>query len=326
MRINTVRLLMGVLLLEVALIVVSCNKDECKDQFCFNGGKCRNGLCDCPNNYYGPHCEFKKGYDCRNSTCVMSEGEGEYSTLEACQQDCGVGYVCLDGVTTYTTSNAVYKTKEECDNTCGGAGYRCVGGVCTYTNQKAQYKTASLCEGGCGKVIPGIVVNNRALTSMTVTINGVTKIIPGSSGVATFTGQAGQSAIGTASTAVYLYGQQVGLMVTTFVNTSFPSAGIKHEYLDVSSTYFYLSMKVAGSKSFYEVVVNSGSTLETRVQGSFTPYALGGNTFSLGYHYAQSNTVIRAYYTSTSYVYWTNYVQFTISGNSNQSVYVQATS
>lgn len=35
----------------------SCNKGECKDVVCYNGGRCVNGECSCEEGYMGPACE-----------------------------------------------------------------------------------------------------------------------------------------------------------------------------------------------------------------------------------------------------------------------------
>ncbi|MBS1779200.1 MAG: calcium-binding EGF-like domain-containing protein [Bacteroidetes bacterium] len=35
----------------------ACNKDECKDVVCQNGGTCAAGVCTCPTGYEGTNCE-----------------------------------------------------------------------------------------------------------------------------------------------------------------------------------------------------------------------------------------------------------------------------
>ncbi len=42
-----------------AITYTSCNKDECKDVVCQNGGTCNEGNCDCPTGYEGTSCETK---------------------------------------------------------------------------------------------------------------------------------------------------------------------------------------------------------------------------------------------------------------------------
>lgn len=42
-----------------AVTYTSCNKDECKDVVCQNGGTCTDGVCSCPAGYEGNNCETK---------------------------------------------------------------------------------------------------------------------------------------------------------------------------------------------------------------------------------------------------------------------------
>jgi hypothetical protein len=43
-------------LISVLILCTSCNKDECENTVCINGGVCVNGDCDCPDGYEGPSC------------------------------------------------------------------------------------------------------------------------------------------------------------------------------------------------------------------------------------------------------------------------------
>ncbi len=40
-----------------AVVYTSCNKDECKDVVCQNGGTCSSGNCACATGYEGNRCE-----------------------------------------------------------------------------------------------------------------------------------------------------------------------------------------------------------------------------------------------------------------------------
>ena len=40
-----------------AITYTSCNKDECKDVVCQNGGTCLEGACSCATGYEGTNCE-----------------------------------------------------------------------------------------------------------------------------------------------------------------------------------------------------------------------------------------------------------------------------
>lgn len=42
-----------------AVTYTSCNKDECKDVVCQNGGTCSNGNCACPAGFEGNLCQDK---------------------------------------------------------------------------------------------------------------------------------------------------------------------------------------------------------------------------------------------------------------------------
>jgi hypothetical protein len=42
-----------------AVLYTSCNKDECKDVVCQNGGTCSGGTCTCATGYEGNNCETK---------------------------------------------------------------------------------------------------------------------------------------------------------------------------------------------------------------------------------------------------------------------------
>lgn len=42
-----------------AVTITSCNKDECKDVVCNNGGTCIAGVCSCPTGYEGVNCDTR---------------------------------------------------------------------------------------------------------------------------------------------------------------------------------------------------------------------------------------------------------------------------
>jgi hypothetical protein len=54
------QIVLGVILTLGAFTTVTytaCNKDECKDVVCQNGGTCSGGTCTCPTGYEGAHCD-----------------------------------------------------------------------------------------------------------------------------------------------------------------------------------------------------------------------------------------------------------------------------
>ncbi len=61
-----------------AITYTSCNKDECKDVVCQNGGTCVSGKCSCPYAYEGTNCETQvrtKYYNTYRGNGVDSDGD-----------------------------------------------------------------------------------------------------------------------------------------------------------------------------------------------------------------------------------------------------------
>jgi hypothetical protein len=50
-----IQILSAVILLS-GLSFLSCNRDNCEGNYCDHGGICKDGNCDCPTGYIGPHC------------------------------------------------------------------------------------------------------------------------------------------------------------------------------------------------------------------------------------------------------------------------------
>lgn len=57
-----------------AITYTSCNKDECKDVVCKNGGTCVSGKCSCATGYEGTNCE----------TVSRTKMVGSWSGSDAC--------------------------------------------------------------------------------------------------------------------------------------------------------------------------------------------------------------------------------------------------
>jgi hypothetical protein len=72
-----------------AITYTSCNKDECKDVVCQNGGSCLEGTCSCATGYEGTNCE----------TASSSKLVGVYSAKE----DCSPGDTWSSSVSQSTT-------------------------------------------------------------------------------------------------------------------------------------------------------------------------------------------------------------------------------
>ena len=95
-----INLLMIALVGALTLTLTSC--DECKDVTCENGGTCTEGICDCPDFYYGDACETF----CENGTYASG----------AC--DCDAGYEG-DGCDLESRANWVgnFNGDDDCDYT-----------------------------------------------------------------------------------------------------------------------------------------------------------------------------------------------------------------
>ena len=71
-----------------AVTYTSCNKDECKDVVCQNGGTCNNGVCSCLVGYEGANCETKSnakfaGTWAAAETCSGATGNPYQVTITA---------------------------------------------------------------------------------------------------------------------------------------------------------------------------------------------------------------------------------------------------
>lgn len=60
-----------------AVTYTACNKDECKDVVCQNGGSCVEGTCSCAAGYEGTNCETKSS----------AKFVGTYTVTENCGGD-----------------------------------------------------------------------------------------------------------------------------------------------------------------------------------------------------------------------------------------------
>jgi hypothetical protein len=65
-----------------AVTYTACNKDECKDVTCLNGGTCSGGNCTCPSGYEGSRCENK----------VNAKFVGTWTATETCGGPAGTPY------------------------------------------------------------------------------------------------------------------------------------------------------------------------------------------------------------------------------------------
>ncbi len=73
-----------------AVVYTSCNKDECKDVVCQNGGTCAEGVCTCATGYEGTNCETKsrdKFVGTYAGTEICTLGNDSYSVVVSANSD-----------------------------------------------------------------------------------------------------------------------------------------------------------------------------------------------------------------------------------------------
>lgn len=65
-----------------AITYTSCNKDECKDVVCQNGGTCNEGNCECSSGYEGTNCETKSVTKFIGTWAVSENCDGSNNTYQ----------------------------------------------------------------------------------------------------------------------------------------------------------------------------------------------------------------------------------------------------
>ncbi|MBN8671717.1 MAG: calcium-binding EGF-like domain-containing protein [Chitinophagales bacterium] len=126
-----------------AITYTSCNKDECKDVVCKNGGTCAAGVCSCPTGYEGTNCE----------TVSRDKFVGNWSGSDACTSG------------TYTIALSVAKSTNDINalvNNPGGFG-----GTVQITGTVTGKNTLSFTNAsvGGGRTLTGsMTFNGNAMT------------------------------------------------------------------------------------------------------------------------------------------------------------------
>jgi len=210
--------------------------------------------------------------------------------------------------TTKTGSVTIYanqcSTVQLVWTTTSQSGYNCVSGNCNYVTSNAQYPSLAACQSACsGPQTATINYVNNSHTTMTITVNGVTKTAAAGQ-KAGFTGNPGASATGTATTSgKSSSGIVIGETVNWNISNTFPSSGSTDVNLNVSSSLFFLRMRNTGTKTLTPVYVNYGLNSQSVDNVVIPP---DGVTYPLGYYKAFTNGNVRAYWQGqpSQYSYW----------------------
>jgi PKD repeat protein len=161
-----------------------------------------------------------------------------------------------------------------------------------------------------------IKFNNPVFTSISVTLNSVTKTIaPGSS--VTFSSVPGSSVYYSANTkGVTSTGTQVGLQMT-WNGTLTLTGGTTSYDLNVPSSYFFIYITNNGTHTLEKLYVNYNLTSQT-----YDAIVIANNKVkcALGYYKAWTNSNVRMYWqgSTTTYVYWNQGTHFTLPWTNNQ--------
>lgn len=206
-------------------------------------------------------------------------------------------------VSLFTLYSCTKKTTDPC------SGVNCMnGGVCN----KGQCTcptgyTGIYCET---KLTTSLAYKNNASTPITITVNGTTQTINvGSS--ATFTGNAGNAANGTATTSgTTVGGGTKGVIMQWTLNNSFPASGTQTVDLNVPSDYFFLYMQNTSAASISELYTNNGNSYQMTEDVNIPN---NGIKYAVGYYHA-SSTVYLAAVSSNASAY-TNTATFTLVNN-----------
>lgn len=152
-------------ILSISTLATLSGCDACKDLDCKNNSTCTEGVCQCPEGFYGYECEYGlistppgSGYSCVTGNCVYDSTDAEYVSKAACLVECGnggtstAGYNCNNnGSCYYVSSNSQYATLASCENSCvpNTSGYDCNGGNCVAVGSNATYASLSDCQDDC---------------------------------------------------------------------------------------------------------------------------------------------------------------------------------
>jgi len=147
----------------------------------------------------------------------------------------------------------------------------------------------------CKKSTPQSTITfvNDTYTPINIVVNGAGKTIPAEGGSVVYVANVNTQASVSASTS-----GTYGATITWSFTDYFPSSGGDNlrEPLDVDAQYFYLEAKYSTSY-VKSLIVNEGFTDSTN---EIMTIPNDGNTYSIGYYPAFSNTMIKATFTDDS--------------------------
>jgi hypothetical protein len=143
-----------------------------------------------------------------------------------------------------------------------------------------------------------VSIQNNTPTTITVTLNNRTLSIP-STQSGFFTADANTGISGQAITSGGTTAQPIGLTLSWNLSPYyFPASGTMVIPIDVSTDYFYLTLKNTTNLATKLIEVNYGTTVSTAENVSVPN---DGNTYGIGYYKALTNSNARFTLTDNSY-------------------------
>jgi hypothetical protein len=187
---------------------------------------------------------------------------------------------------------------------CQNGGY-CSGGACICPSGYTGVHCESLEN-------TTVTIQNDAYTTISLTLNGQSTTVDAGSSVS-FTAQPGTVISGQATTSGGTTTAPLGITLSWSLNNySFPSYGTTVIPIDVSSDYFFLTVKNISSKSVTKVDVNYNLTAQTT---DYVNIPNDGYVYGVGYYEAYTNSNLKLTLSDNSYLTWAS---LNLPFNSNQ--------